>query len=232
MDKQKARRFISRIWKEWRITIFFIVFVLIPVKSSLADWNWVPTGSMKPTILEGDLLFVNKLAYSLRFPLTFFHLAKWSDPQTGDIVICFSPEDGTRLVKRVVAVPGDTIEMRHNRLFLNGRQLNYTIAASQYNQFFAGCRQDPIVATEDLNGVAHPVVWMPSVPAARNFGPLIVPKDNYFVMGDNRDLSRDSRTFGFVERKAIVGKAKIVVCSFDITDKYQPRLKRFFTTLK
>ncbi len=232
MDKQKARRFISRIWKEWRITIFFIVFVLIPVKSSLADWNWVPTGSMKPTILEGDLLFVNKLAYSLRFPLTFYRLAKWSDPQTGDIVICFSPDDGTRLVKRVIAAPGDTIEMRHNRLFLNGRRLNYTIAASQYNQYFVGGRQDPIVATEDLNGVAHPVVWTPSVPAARNFGLLIVPKDHYFVMGDNRDLSRDSRIFGFVERKAIVGKAKIVVCSFDITDKYQPRFRRFFTALK
>jgi len=124
MNKQKIRRFISRIWNDWRITIFFIVFVLIPAKSSLADWNWVPTGSMKPTILEGDLLFVNKLAYSLRFPLTFFHLAKWSDPKTGDIVICFSPDDKTRLVKRVIAAPGDTIEMRHNRLFLNGRALD------------------------------------------------------------------------------------------------------------
>ncbi len=232
MDKQKARRFIHRIWNQWRITIFFIVFVLIPVKSSLADWNWVPTGSMNPTILEGDLLFVNKLAYDLRFPLTFYRLAKWSDPQTGDIVICFSPDDETRLVKRVLAAPGDMIEMRNNRLFLNHRQLNYTITASAYKQYLAGGRHAPIVATEDLNGVAHPVVWTPSVPAPRNFGPLIVPKDNYFVMGDNRDLSRDSRIFGFVERKAIVGKARIVLCSFDITDKYQPRLKRFFTTLK
>jgi len=211
MNKQKIRRFISRIWNDWRITIFFIVFVLIPAKSSLADWNWVPTGSMKPTILEGDLLFVNKLAYSLRFPLTFFHLAKWSDPKTGDIVICFSPDDKTRLVKRVIAAPGDTIEMRHNRLFLNGRALDYTIAASEYNQYFAVDRQNPIVATEDLNGVSHRLMWTPSAPAPRNFGPLIVPKDNYFVMGDNRDNSKDSRTFGFVERKAIVGKARIVL---------------------
>jgi signal peptidase I len=108
------------------MTIFFIVFVLIPVKSSLADWNWVPTGSMSPTILEGDLVYVDKIAYDLRIPLTFCRLAEWSDPERGDLVICFSPEDQTRLVKRVIALPGDTIEMRRNVLCINDRLVTYT----------------------------------------------------------------------------------------------------------
>ena len=102
MKIPKIRRFIYKLWKEWRVTIFFIVFVIIPAKSSLADWNWVPTGSMNPTILEGDLIYVNKIAYDLRFPLTLHRLAKWSNPQIGDIVVCFSPHDGARLVKRVI----------------------------------------------------------------------------------------------------------------------------------
>jgi signal peptidase I len=232
MNKEKLKSFVLRLWKEWRITIFFIVFVLIPAKSSLADWNWVPTGSMKPTVLEGDLIFVNKLAYSLRFPLTFFHLAKWSEPQTGDVVVCFSPDDKIRLVKRVIAAPGDTIEMRNNRLFLNGRQLEYTISTAQYQKYLNENQPKPIIVTENLNQVPHPVTWIPSVPAARNFGPLLVPKKKYFVMGDNRDNSRDSRAFGFIDRKLIVGKAQAVVFSFDITDKYQPRLNRFFSPLK
>src|SRR6185436_12530035 len=94
-------------------------------KSALADINIVPTGSMKPTILEGDVVFVNKLAYDLRVPFTFARVAHWSDPARGDIAVCFAPDDGTRLVKRVVGLPGDTIELRHDVLFLNGVQQEY-----------------------------------------------------------------------------------------------------------
>ena len=233
MKRQKATNFIRRIWKEWRVTIFFIVFVIIPVKSSLADWNWVPTGSMNPTILEGDLIYVNKIAYDLRFPLTLYRLAKWSEPERGDIVICFSPEDGTRLIKRVIAVPGDTVEMKNNTLFLNSQAVGYTKIDSKYTEYLPCKLKDhSVLAMEDLDGFSHAVMNIPSVPARRSFGPVTIPQDKYFVMGDNRDNSRDSRFFGFVERKIIVGKATGVIGSFDITDKYQPRLKRFFASLK
>jgi len=207
MKTEKLKKFLHRLWKEWRIPLFFIVFVVIPVKSSLADWNWVPTGSMNPTILEGDLIFVNKIAYDLRIPLTMHRLAKWSDPERGDIVICFSPEDGIRLVKRVIGLPGDTIEM--------GKR---TVKC--------------VLAIEDLDGVAHSVMSIPSINAMRSFRPVTVPRGSYYVLGDNRDSSRDSRYFGFVERESIVGQAKGVIGSFDITDKYQPRFKRFFESLK
>lgn len=230
---QKAKKYICRLWKEWRITILFLVCVVLPVKSSLADWNWVPTGSMNPTILEGDLLYVDKIAYDLRFPLTLHRLAKWSDPQRGDIVVCFSPDDGTRLVKRVIGRPSDTIELRDNTLFLNGEPLSYTKIDAKYKKYLPGrLKRNSVLAMEDLNGLNHPVMSTPSIAAVRNFGPVTVPKDSYFVMGDNRDNSRDSRFFGFVQRKSIVGKAKGIITSFDITDKYQPRFKRFFASLK
>ena len=233
MKNRKATKFIRKTWKEWRWTVLFIVFVIVPVKSSLADWNWVPTGSMKPTILEGDLVFINKTAYDLRFPLTSHRLAKWSDPQRADIVICFSPEDRTRLVKRIIAVPGDTIESKNNTLFLNGEPAVYTKIDSKHTEYLSSkLGRRSILATENLDGYTHPVMSIPSVPALRNFGPITVPQGKYFVMGDNRDNSKDSRHFGLVEREAIVGKAKGIILSFDITDHYQPRLKRLFTSLK
>jgi len=194
MKNWRPTKFIYRIWKEWRKTIFFIVFVLIPVKSSLADWNWVPTDSMNPTILEGDLIYVNKIAYDLRFPLTFYRLAKWSNPKRGDIVICFSPQDQTRLIKRVIAVPGDTIESKENTLFLNGQPAIYTKIDSKYTEYLSPkLKNRSILATENLDGSTHAVMSTPSIQAMRNFGPIIVPPDNYFVMGDNRDNSKDSR---------------------------------------
>jgi signal peptidase I len=233
MKTERVKKYLHRFWKEWRVPLFFIVFVVIPIKSSLADWNWVPTGSMNPTILEGDLIYVNKIAYDLRIPLTMHRLAKWSDPERGDIVICFSPEDGVRLVKRVIGLPGDIIEMKNNTLFLNGEPVGYTKIGRKYTEILSGKRRVKcVLAIEDLGRVTHTVMSIPSIEARRSFGPVTVPQGSYFVMGDNRDSSRDSRYFGFVDRESIVGKAKGVIGSFDITDKYQPRFKRFFESLK
>jgi len=232
MASRKVVQFVRRVWKDWWKTAFFILFVVIPVKSSLADWNWVPTGSMNPTILDGDLVYVDKIAYDLRIPLTLHRLAKWSDPRRGDVIICLSPEDETRLVKRVIGLPGDTIEMKRNVLFINSRPANYSRIDPEYAERLpAQLKNRAVLAAEDLDGLEHPVMSIPSIPAIRDFGPLTVPHDSYFVMGDNRDMSKDSRYFGFVQRDAILGKAKAVIVSFDITDKYQPRLKRFLLPL-
>src|SRR5688500_19941607 len=100
----------------YEIRVFLLMILIVSsLRSALADWNDVPTGSMKPTIQEGDRVVVNKLAYDLKVPFTTVNIFKWDDPKRGDIVVLFSPADGTRLVKRVVAVPGDQVEMREDR---------------------------------------------------------------------------------------------------------------------
>src|SRR5439155_24601805 len=118
-NSNAVQRSAEYLWREWLRPALLIAAIVFPLKSAVADWNWVPTGSMKPTILEGDLVLVNKLAYDLKVPFTLFRLAEWSNPQHGDIVVFFSPKDGTPLVKRVLAGPGDTIEMRDEGLFHN-----------------------------------------------------------------------------------------------------------------
>lgn len=234
MKRINIKNYLKRQWKEWRLFIFLVIFVVIPFKSSLADWNWVPTGSMNPTILEGDLIFVNKIAYDLRIPLTLHRIAKWSDPQRGDIVVCFSPEDGVRLVKRVIALPGDTVSMINNRVFINGKPLDYTKIDERYQEYLSDkLKKNTYMRMEDLDGHSHAVMSFPTIDKAmRSFPPLAVPEHSYFVMGDNRDNSKDSRVFGFVDRKSIIGQAKGIITSFNIKDKYQPRFGRFFDSLQ
>ncbi len=222
-----------RTWRQWRLAVAFIIFVVVPVKSSLADWNWVPTGSMNPAILEGDLIYVNKVAYDLRVPLTLHRLASWSEPQRGDIVVCLSPEDGARLVKRVVGKPGDTLQMIRNVLYLNGRPLSYSETGQDCPVHVrGGPALRGVLALEDLDRTVHPVVSIPGLSARRSFGPVVVPAGHYFVLGDNRDVSRDSRYFGLVPRASILGRARAVVVSFNLTDKCQPRMGRFLTRLR
>ena len=169
----------------------------------------------------------------MRFPLTLHRLAKWSDPKRADIVICFSPEDETRLVKRIIGEPGDTIEMKDNILFINGEAIEYEKIDPKYTEYLSSkIKERSKLAMEDLDGYNHAVMSVPSITAVRSFGPVTVPHNSYFVLGDNRDCSRDSRYFGFVERELIIGKAKGIIGSLDITDKYQFRFKRFFAPLK
>ena len=188
---------------------------------------------MNPTNLEGDLIYVNKVAYDLRVPLTLHRLASWSQPRRGDVVVCLSPEDGTRLVKRVVGTRGDAIQMIHNVLYLNGRPLSYSQTGRVCPVHMRGLPDlTGVLALEGLDQTVHPVLSVPGVSAMRSFGPVVVPAGHYFVMGDNRDVSRDSRYFGLVPRASILGRAGAVVVSFDLTDKCQPRIGRFLTRLR
>ena len=222
-----------RHWWQKEIRSWLILgLVIFSIRSSLADWSDVPTGSMKPTILEGDRVYVNKLAYDLKVPFTTKHLAEWSNPHRGDIVVFFSPRDGTRLVKRVVGVPGDTVELRNNVLVLNGQAVEYQpIARELLRDLAPADRASQVYALEQLPGHRHSVAAIPAAPALRTFGPYVVPEGQYFMMGDNRDNSFDSRYFGPVPRKQIVGKATAVALSFDRQNYWLPRWQRFFTAL-
>ncbi len=217
-------QFLAETWREWRGYIFFFVLVWIPVRSAVVDYSPVPTGSMNPTILGGDVVWIDKLAYSLRLPLTTIHLKQWNEPARGDIVVVLSPEDGTRLVKRVVGIPGDTFAMQDNRIVLNGESAHYAAPDSDYGTE---------IAEENLDSVKHPVMGLrTNAGSPRSFSPVRIPDERSFLMGDSRDNSHDSRVYGFAERDAILGPAKGILVSLDINDTYLPRLDRFFTPLQ
>ncbi len=227
-DRPTLRKF----WREWAKPLLVVLLVTSAFRSALADWNDVPTGSMKPTIMEGDRIFVNKLAYDLKVPFTTWHVAEWAEPKRGDIVVFFSPADGQRLVKRVVGSPGDTVALRDNQLYLNGEPASYeSLDQSVIEAIPAKQRMDHQFANENLTGKNHPVMITPLKSALRSFEAVKVPAGHYFVMGDNRDNSFDSRYFGFVDRQRIVGRATAVVLSQNPDNHHLPRWSRFFTSL-
>jgi signal peptidase I len=223
----------ARVWQWCRRELrplLVLALILFSIRSSLADWNDVPSGSMQPTILVGDRIFVDKVAYDLKVPFTTLHLAEWSNPRRGDVVVFYSPHDGTRLVKRVVGLPGDTIELRDEQLVINGKPVSYaSLAADPSPQLPRAEQSGNQFAVENLGGHKHVVMAIPRLPAKRTFGPVQVPAGSYFMMGDNRDNSFDSRYFGSVPRKSIVGKATGVALSFNREDYYMPRFGRFFS---
>lgn len=219
-------------WREWIKPLLVALIVLGSFRSAVADWNDVPTGSMKPSILEGDRIFVNKLAYDLRVPFTSWRVTEWGEPARGDIAVFFSPADGRRLVKRVIGVPGDVLEMRENELCVNGVAATYgELDPSFVEPLERDQRSFFHFAREEMSGRAHPIMTAPLGSAYRSFGSLTVPAGQYFMMGDNRDDSLDSRWFGFVPRERIVGRATAVVVSVNPEHHYAPRWQRFFTSL-
>jgi signal peptidase I len=210
------------VWREYRSFAIFIVLMVI-FRSALADWNVVPTGSMKPTIVEGDRILVNKLAYDFNVPLTHISLHRFADPARGDIVVLDSRAADTRLVKRVIGLPGDTVEMRDNRLTINGIAARYSGIDYEADSTFA---------IESYRNMSHRIeLARTGVSRFSSFGPVTVPEGHYLVLGDNRDNSADSRVYGFIPRDEIVGNAKTIVLSLDYDDYYIPRADRFFRPL-
>ena len=232
MDSKTLRSRARQWWRKEIRPILTIALIVFSLRSSLADWSDVPTGSMKPTILEGDRVFVNKLAYDLKVPFTTWHIAQWSSPHRGDIVVFYSPYDGKRLIKRVVGVPGDVVELRNDRLILNGKAVEYAPLNPEISaQLSQTEQQHSVFATEDLPSREHAVMAIPQMPAKRSFGPIRIPAGRYFMMGDNRDNSFDSRFWGTVPRQRILGRATAVALSFNRADKWKPRWNRFFSAL-
>lgn len=221
-DQPQPKGF-ERVWRHWIRPLLFVLVVLGVFRSSVADWNDVPTGSMEPTIAVGDRIAINKLAYDLKIPFTTWRVFQWGDPQRGDIVVFFEPNSKMRMVKRVIGVPGDEVELRYNQLYINGSPVNY-----QWPQTFLST----VVGQEHLpNNRSHKLQVVPRRPNMATFGPVTVPEGEFMMMGDNRDNSRDSRAFGFIPRDAIIGEAFGVAMSFDLTESYRPRWERFFSDL-
>ncbi len=194
----------NKIWEYIRAIGTALVLALI-IRTSVVQAYKIPSGSMIPTLLVGDYLIANKFIYGIKIPLIDKKLIPLGKPQKGDIVIFPSPEDPSKdLIKRVVAVGGDVIEERDKQLLINGK-----LADEPYVQH----TDHLLVDTRD------------------NLGPHLVPKDKIFVMGDNRDLSYDSRFWGYVDIKDVKGKAFILYWSWD-SEEHFPRLNRIGHLIK
>ncbi len=208
--------------KEHRSLLCFVILMSV-FRSSFADWNTVPTGSMKPTILEGDRILVNKMAYDIRIPFTHTSIYKRSDPLRGDIIIFDSEVSDLKLVKRVIGTPGDVVELQDNVLRINGEQLSYKRIST------TPTTEDLL---ENLLGKKHNVRVKKTGSAMSSFKPVVVPDDYYLALGDNRDNSSDSRVIGFVPRSEITGRTRSVVMSFNYDNYHMPRSDRFFHSLE
>lgn len=213
----------KKLWNENKGLCLFMLLMFM-FRSAIADWNDVPTGSMKPTIIEGDRIFVNKLAYDVAIPFTSISVYKLGDPVRGDIIIIDSEAADTRLVKRVIGVPGDRVAMHNNRVYLNGEPLDYSaLPKDPANRF--------VEYTEHLPDQHHSVRIGEGAGFVRSFKEITVPEGQYLAMGDNRDNSSDSRMIGFIPRDEIIGRSNYVVMSLDYDNYFLPRSDRFFAKL-
>ena len=206
----------------------FIVFLFCfgLFRTAIADWNPIPSGSMRPTLLEGDVVLVNRVAYDFKLPLTRISMTTIADPGRGDVVTFFSPKNGSRLIKRIVAIPGDVVELRDDVLRVNGTPAGYADPLTLTETLANGIELSAIRATEMLAGSSRTVQFLPAVSARRDFGPRTVPEGSYFVLGDNRDNSEDSRFIGFVPRHHIIGRAHHIIVSANIRGNWLPRIER------
>ena len=209
----------ARVVWEYILTLAVMAVLVFSARSSLADWYEVPTGSMLPTIQLGDRIFVNKLAYDLRVPFTSISLMKLGEPQRGDIVVFVHPESRIDYVKRLIGLPGDTIEIRQNVLYINGKPMEREEVAQERLPAGAAHDRSSTLYVEQVFSIDHFVFERDT----EDWPPTVVPDDMYFMLGDNRDNSSDSRAWGFVPRENLRGRALRVVLSFDYEHPFLSR---------
>ena len=198
--------------------------VILTARSVVADWYVVPTGSMKPTILEGDRVFVWKSAYQIRLPFSKIRLFTTGTPKRGDVVVVRNPDGGSvPFVKRLVGLPGDVVELKNEVLVVNGKVMPIHFLP----ELHADDGETVLIGTEELWGRPHAIRVLPDRPAYRNFGPITVPEGEIFVMGDNRDESRDARFFGTRPETDLLGRAVGVMWSWHQDFFKGPRWSRF-----
>lgn len=204
----------------------FLVFILLMsvFRSAVADWYSVPTGSMQPTIQEGDRVVVNKMAYDIRLPFTDLALITVDTPQRGEIIVFESKAADMRLIKRVIGLPGDIVSMNNEVITINGQTLAY--ATSSKDSQLDNHRV--ITSVETVGDIQHHVnIDNAASDQYSNFSAVTVPVGHYLVLGDNRRHSADSRVYGFVPHNELKGKATAIAFSVNYDNFYIPRTDRF-----
>ena len=226
---------VSAAWQEWRSFLVFVAVMLV-FRSAIADLNQIPSGSMRPSLVEGDRIEVDKLAYDLRVPFTLISIHAWANPHRGDVVTFASPLDERLLVKRAMGLPGDVVELRNNRLLINNEAATYeALPPAETARLPVGHRERCDFLRERLAGTSHIMMLCPDLqyrrPGYASFGPVTVPSGQYLMLGDNRDESADYRFVGFVERARLLGRASHIAFSINADNHWLPRLDRFLVAL-
>jgi len=222
-DKAKApppaRSFGAWLW-DWAKSIAIALVVWMVLRTFLVEAFRIPSGSMENTLLIGDFLFVNKALYGAEVPFTGKHLPAIREPERGDILVFDSVEEDIKVVKRLIGVPGDTLAMEGGDLYRNGVKVPEPFAV----------KTDPAKSEDPFQRarmrqwqVAHLVGRDPATyqPDLHDWGPIVVPPDSFFMMGDNRDSSYDSRYWGFLPRKNVRGTPLVVYYSYN-KESYKP----------
>lgn len=226
--KQKEKALKAPFWADLAKELFWVLLIVFLLRSFIAEPFRVPSGSLMPTVKIGDWLLVTQYNYSVKTPVWNHMLFKTGKIHQGDISVVYFPVDpNVHFIKRVIGMPGDHISYVNKQLIINGKKMPLTYVKSVLEPAVTKANKLREYK-ENLNGVVHDIYQNPAKPAV-NFYNLVVPKGEYFLMGDDRDFSADSRYWGFVPRKDFVGKALIVFWSW--TDSYKPRWDRLFTVI-
>lgn len=219
-------------WLRENRRLLAFVLLLGVFRTAVADWNPIPSASMHPALLEGDVVFVNRLAFDVKLPLTNVILAHTGEPRRGDVVTFFSPENGERLIKRVIGLPGETIEMHGKRLFVDGAEASYQPLGQAGVPVIGDHGRRALYVEEETADGRHEIQWLAKQAPADDFGPVTIPAGHYLMLGDNRDNSYDSRYFGLVPRERLIGRAECVLVSLDYKGSWALRTDRFGKSLR
>lgn len=196
-DNSKRKRKEKSKLQEYIEAIIIAVLIAVFIRTFIIQAYKIPSRSMVPTLVVGDHLLVNKFIYGVKIPFFRKTIIPVTDPQRGDIIVFIYPNDRSKdFIKRVIGVSGDTIEIRNKKIFINGKQYSDNYGVYSDN-----------------------IIYPAAIQPRDNFGPVTVPPESLFVMGDNRDESADSRYWGFVNLKDVEGKAFIIYWSWNREDQ-------------
>lgn len=208
--KQTNRQRVLREIFSW----VWLLLALFFVQGVMAQSRLIPSGSMEDTILVGDHMIVSPFGYALCIPYTELHVPLWRNPKRQQIIILVSPLTGTEdLIKRVIGVPGDRIRIHHGTVYVNGQRLNEPYVLRDPAEMASSLENFPLEGNGIYDGLTP--AWAAALPNYVHEGSLVVPPDDYFVMGDNRGDSYDSRYWGFVPRKNIIATPLFIFMSIN-----------------